>query len=223
MGAHVTLFASFFPLVCWLVYARTIGHADRLRPSMTALMYAQRRRWVSNAVRRETPFDAILSSTIMGAVSFFASTTVLLILTLFAVFGQVGAIHDMLTAISPASHFTALDLRIHIAVLLAMFSLAFLDFTLSLRQFNHYCILLGAVDHNTEPDENEVDAITALNALGARYFNNGIRAYYFSAASMAWFISAWAAIAAALVVIAFVVYREFFSAPHGIVEKLGGR
>jgi uncharacterized membrane protein len=219
----VTLFASLIPFVCWLVYARVIGQADRWRPSLTTLMRAQRRRWVSNAVRRETPFDAILSSTIMGAVSFFASTTVLLILTLFAVFGQVGAIHDALAAISPASHFTGTELRVHLAVLLAMFSLAFLDFTLSLRQFNHYCILLGAVDHHHAPDEAEVDAITALNALGARYFNNGIRAYYFSAASMAWFISAGAAIAATLIVVAFVVYREFFSAPYAIVEKLRDR
>lgn len=214
------IFSSFFPFLCWVVYARVIGQAERFRPSMTALMYQQRVRWVRNAVRRETPFDAILSSTIMGAVSFFASTTVLLILTLFAVFGQVGAIHDTLASISPAAHFSVMELRIHLGVLLAMFCLAFLDFTLSLRQFNHYCILLGAVDHNHEADDTEIGAIAALNAIGARYFNNGIRAYYFAAASLLWFFSAWAAVVATVIVVVFVVYREFFSAPHHIVSQL---
>lgn len=216
----MTFVASVMPLVCWLLYAVLVQPVEKRRPSLTMLMRDQRRRWVANALRRDTPLDAILSSTIMGAVNFFASTTVLLILTLFAVFGQIGSVSGFLVDISPQAHFTPDDLRVHLAIMLVMFFLAFLVFTLSLRQFNHYCILLGASDHRKEPDESEIEAITALNALGARYFNNGIRVYYFSLASVAWFVSPWAAIGASVLIVAFVIYREFFSAPYRIVVRL---
>jgi len=62
--------------------------------------------------------------------------------------------------------------------------------------------------------EEEIDAITRMNALGARNFNSGIRAYYFAVATVAWFVSEWLAVAACLATIIIIAHREFFSTAH---------
>ncbi len=90
---------------------------------------------------------------------------------------------ESLASLSLDRVYTVLDVQIHLAVMLAMFVLAFFAFTLSLRQFNHFCIMLGALDHDRITSEEEIEAIARMNALGAKNFNSGIRAYYFSVAT----------------------------------------
>src|SRR5690606_33922499 len=127
--------------------------------SLSVIMNMQRRRWVANATRRETPFDAILSGNIMQSVSFLASTAVLLVLAVFAVFGQLAALMEALDSLSFERSYTVLDVQLHLGVMLTMFVLAFFAFTLSLRQFNHFCIMLGALDHDRITSEEEIEAI----------------------------------------------------------------
>ncbi|WP_244488915.1 DUF599 domain-containing protein [Devosia sp. Root635] len=209
-----TLISTLFPLICYFAYNIIVPLVERLRPSLSSIMNMQRRRWVGNAALRESPFDAILSGNIMGSVSFLASTAVLLILAIFAVFGQVPALMNTLNSLSLGRVYTTLDVQLHLAVMLTMFVLAFFAFTLSLRQFNHFCIMLGALDHASPISEPEIEAITAMNALGARNFNSGVRAYYFSVATVAWFVSEWLPIAACIVTILILAHREFFSSAH---------
>lgn len=209
-----TLISTFFPLVCYLAYNIIVPQIEKLRPSLSVIMNMQRRRWVANATVRESPFDAILSGNIMGSVSFLASTAVLLILAIFAVFGQVPALMEALNSLSLDRTYTTLDVQLHLVVMLTMFVLAFFAFTLALRQFNHFCIMLGAIDHSAPTSEEEIDAITRMNALGAKNFNSGIRAYYFSVATVAWFVSEWLPIATCIATILILAHREFFSSAH---------
>ena len=209
-----TLISTLFPLICYFSYNIIVPLVERVRPSLSSIMNMQRRRWVANAALRESPFDAILSGNIMSSVSFLASTAVLLVLAIFAVFGQVPALMAMLNSLSLDRVYTTLDVQLHLVVMLVMFVLAFFAFTLSLRQFNHFCIMLGALDHSSQISEPEIEAITAMNALGARNFNSGVRAYYFSVATVAWFASEWLPIVACLVTILILAHREFFSSSH---------
>lgn len=98
--------------------------------------------------------------------------------------------------------------------MLALFVLAFFAFTLSLRQFNHFCIMLGAMDRDGTTSADEIQAIAQMNGLGAKNFNSGVRAYYFSVATVAWFVSEWLAIVACVVTILLLLHREFFSSAH---------
>ncbi|WP_354058980.1 DUF599 domain-containing protein [Devosia sp. 2618] len=208
------LISTLFPLICYFAYNIIVPQIEKLRPSLSVIMNMQRRRWVANAALRESPFDAILSGNIMGSVSFLASTAVLLILAIFAVFGQVPALMAALDSLSLERTYTVLDVQLHLVVMLTMFVLAFFAFTLSLRQFNHFCIMLGALDHASPTSPEEIDAITAMNALGARNFNSGIRAYYFSVATVAWFVAEWLPIVTCLLTIMILAHREFFSSSH---------
>jgi uncharacterized membrane protein len=215
----LTLVATLFPLVCWLAYNYGVPMVERRHPSLSVIMSMQRRRWVANAVRRESPMDAILSGNIMGSVSLLASTSVLLVLAIFAAFGQLPAAIEALRTVGMGGNYSTADLQLHLIVLLAIFTLSFFSFTLSLRQFNHFCILLGAIDHTGRELPAEIDAIAQLNSLAAKNFNNGIRGYYFAVPMVAWFAADWLAIAVSIVTISFIIHREFFSSAHRIAAS----
>ena len=215
----MTLFATIFPLLCWFAYNYGVPLIERKRPSLSVIMSMQRRRWVKNATTRESPLDAILSANLMSSVSFLASTSVLLVLAIFAAIGQTSAVMEALNGVGMGVEYLPTDLRIHFVVMLAIFTLSFFAFTLALRQFNHFCIMIGAMDHSGRVSEAEVDAIAQLNTLAAKNFNNGIRAYYFSVATVAWFASPWLAIVASAITVAFLIHREFFSSAHRIAAS----
>src|SRR5688572_29412444 len=143
----LTLIATLFPLACWLAYSYGVPLVEKRYPSLSVIMSLQRRRWVANATRRESPLDAILSGNLMGSVSFLASTSVLLILAPFTAFGQIPGALEALEGVGMGMSYTTADLQIHLMVVLAIFVLSFFAFTLSLRQFNHFCIMIGAIDH----------------------------------------------------------------------------
>ena len=43
-------------------------------------------------------------------------------------------------------------------VLVTIFASSFFAFTLSLRQFNHFCIMIGAMDHTRPATPEEIEA-----------------------------------------------------------------
>ncbi len=216
----MSLLSTLLPLLFWLSYGFVSDQFCRFRPSITQLMVHQRFRWVANAVKRDTPFDAILTGNIMNSVSFFASSSVLLILAMFAIFGQLNELLPALRTVQVSGAYSMGEYQLHLIIMLVMVVLAFLSFTLSLRQFNHFCILLGAADHSETADPEETEAMAQLNAQGARYFNNGIRAYYFSIANVGWFISAEIGIALAILTFIFILHREFMSKSHHAISRL---
>jgi len=216
----MTLFATIFPLLCWFAYNYGVPLIERKRPSLSVIMSMQRRRWVKNATLRESPLDAILSANLMSSVSFLASTSVLLVLAIFAAIGQTSSVMEALNGVGMGVDYSPADLQIHFVVMLAIFTLSFFAFTLALRQFNHFCIMIGAMDHSGRVSEAEVDSIAQLNTLAAKNFNNGIRAYYFAVPAVAWFVSPWLAIAITAITTAFIIHREFFSSAHRIAASV---
>jgi uncharacterized membrane protein len=213
-----TILASLLPLAFYLIYPLAVRRIETVRPSLSKLMNGLRRRWVVNAVTRDTPVDAILSGNLMSSVSFFASTTVLLVLALFAVFGQLPQVIVATSTLQP--HVEAREVEVHLVAVLAIFVLAFLNFTLSLRQFNHFCIMLGALKHGVDASSDEITTIAEINSIAARNFNNGLRAYYFSIASLCWFVSTSLSLLVSFGIVAILIYREFFSVPRALVQTL---
>lgn len=216
----MTLFTTLFPLLCWFGYNFGVPLLERHRPSLSVIMSMQRRRWVANVTRRESPMDAILSGNLMGSVSFLASTSVLLALAIFAAFGNLTTLMTSLEDIGFGRIYTVGEVQLHLVVMLAIFVLSFFSFTLALRQFNHFCIMIGAIDHSGRTPPEEIDAIAQLNTLAAKNFNNGIRAYYFSVSTVAWFASEWLAILASLATVGFLIHREFFSSAHRVAASV---
>lgn len=216
----MTLISTLFPLICWFAYNYGVPLLEKRRPSLSVIMSMQRRRWVANAVTRDTPLDAILSGNLMGSVSFLASTSSILALGVFTAFGNLTALMGTLNTVGVRVSYTPQDVQLHLFALLAIFVLSFFSFTLALRQFNHFCILLGAIDHSGHTTADEVTAIAQLNSLAAKNFNNGIRAYYFAVPMVFWFVSEWAAIGVSVLTVAFILHREFFSSAHRVAASV---
>lgn len=216
----MTLFASLFPIACWLAYNIAVPFIERSRPSLSVIMSLQRRRWVANATRRESPLDAILSANLMQAVSLLASTSMLIVLAILAGFGAVPQLMETLNSLGFGHEVTPTDMQIQLLVLVTIFASSFFAFTLSLRQFNHFCIMIGAIVHDRPTTEEEIDAIAKLNSLAAKNFNNGIRAYYFAVPTVSWFISPLLAIGVTVLTTLFIVHREFFSSAHRIAASV---
>lgn len=217
----MSIVGSFFPLIGWLLYGIVVARIERYRPSLSLIMSEHRRRWVANALARDNPVDAILTSNLMGSISFFASTMMLLILALFSIYGQFESIARALDRLRMGPLPGPYELEAHLLAMLAILTAGFFAFTLSLRQFNHFCILIGAARHGSD-DETEIVAIAAINSIAARNFNQGIRAYYFIIAAAAWFWSPYAAIVVTLVIAGMLLYREFYSPARSLVANLDG-
>lgn len=215
-----TMFASALPLAALYAFGFATRLIDRRYPSLSALMNEQRFNWVTQAARRDTPLDAILAGNIMSSVSFFASTTALLVLALFTVIGSLHEFLPALTAITFGPSYSELDLQVHNVILLILFVYAFLAFTMSLRQFNQFCILIGGLDQSRPVNAEEIRTIASINAMAARRFNAGIQSYYFAIPMLAWFVSSWAAIAVTLGTIALLLYREYFSSARWLVARI---
>lgn len=216
----MTLISTLFPLACWFAYNYGVPLLEKRRPSLSTIMSMQRRRWVANAVTRDTPVDAILSGNLMGSVSFLASTSVLLALAVFTAFGNLSTLMETLNTLGLPVSYSTHDVQVHLFAMLAIFVLSFFSFTLALRQFNHFCILLGAIDHTGHTTGDEITAIAQLNSLAAKNFNNGIRAYYFAVPMVFWFVSEWAAVAVSVMTVLFLIHREFFSTAHRVAASV---
>jgi len=216
----MALFATVFPLICWFAYNHGAFLIERRYSSLSTIMSLQRRRWVANASRRETPSNAILAGNIMGSVSFLASTSALLVLATFATFGQLDGIAHMVSSLPLSASYAGGDIELQIVALLAMFVISFFAFTLSLRQFNHFCIMLGALDLAGNSPEDEIDAIAQLNTLAAENFNRGLRALYFCVPMIAWFVSPWLSVGLSLLTVGLIVHREFFSSAHRLAASV---
>jgi uncharacterized membrane protein len=104
-------------------------------------------------------------------------------------------------------------LEIKILLLVLIFAYAFFKFSWAIRQLGFTSILIAAAPK--QPKENpgqyavQINRIARITSYAGSHFNNGLRAYYFALAALAWFLHPWLMIAATLWV-ALVLYRREF-------------
>jgi uncharacterized membrane protein len=163
--------------------------------------------------RRE---NRVVDTTILGnqlnGAAFFASTAILLVGGLFALLGATEK------AIAVLEHLPVVDTpsramwEAKVLLLIVIFIYAFFKFAWAFRLFNYCSVLVGATPVElTEDDETErhLLRIARVNSLGAQHFNNGLRAYFFSLATLGWFLHP-AVFMATSAWVVFVLYRREF-------------
>ena len=131
--------------------------------------------------------------------------------------GTTDKANELVQEIPFAARTSVLVFDLKIAMLVVIFVYAFFRFTWSMRQYTFGALLVAAAPEAkqfaTEGLSREAFADRAGSVVGlaAETFNDGLRAYYFSFAAMAWFISPLACMLAT-VGVAYVLYqREFRS------------
>ncbi len=182
-------------LAAWIGYiALTDWYAHRF-PGINKNMALVRRVWMERLMERENRiFDSQLVGHTINSVTFFASTSVLVIAGLIGMFGAVEPAVAVLADSGIAVATSKALFEMKLLLLVVIFIYGFLKFTWALRQYNYTCGLLGAAPPPEAPEpERRAIAEELAGALssGIAAFNGGLRAYYFALAALTWFIQPW--------------------------------
>lgn len=203
-------------ITCWFAYSYLTEHGRHTGRGLAGISHSYRQDWARQLLRREIRImDSALIGNLMQSVSFYASTTIYLIVGLIALLGVFDRVVSVAAELPFASHAGREVSEIKLLLLLGVLVVAYFKFTWSLRQFNLLCLMLGAAPEpqsGIETREAYAQDMAAINAQGGVEFNRGIRAYYFGLAAMAWFIHPWLFMASTSL-IALLLYRREFYAP----------
>lgn len=203
--------------VGWAGYARFARQRSEVRPSLLALTNRERTRWMLQTTWRDVRVvDGVVVQNLSTSPSFFASTTILIIGGLLAVLSTTEKASEIVREIPFAARTSVLVFDLKVVLLLAIFVYAFFRFTWSLRQYTFGALLVAAAPAHDRFENDAARQAFAHRAgrvmgLAAETFNDGLRAYYFSFAALAWFFSPWAFMAGTVGVVWVLYRREFHS------------
>lgn len=199
--------------VLWVGYT---WYTDRGQPrthSLRGSMHRNRYLWMTRILQRENRImDAQILAQLGQGASFFASTTLLILVGLFTVLGALDEAVVALRRIPYADKITLLQWELKLLTLIVIFAHAFFKFTWGLRQFNYCAVLVGAAPLPKEGfDEEWVRRTAWLSTLASKDFNQGLRAYYFGLSVIAWFVNGWLFMVATALVVLVLYWREYRS------------
>ncbi len=176
-------------LLAWLGYdclAARLAFAGR---SINDSMKTVRIQWMDEMVRRDMRMgDASLLGHAIASVTFFASTTMIVIAGLVGVLGAIGQAYDVTSALHFAARMSQGLFEAKVLVILGVFAVAFFRFAWSLRQYNYLCALIGAAPSPREKRQHRraVADLAQLLTLAVTSFNQGLRSYYFALCVLVW-------------------------------------
>lgn len=163
-------------------------------PCLANVLHKYRYEWMLHMLEREVRVaDETTIANLERNVSFFASTTILIIAGLITLLGSSETVTKVLSNI-PVISPTVNGWTFKIVMLILIFLYAFFKFTWSLRQYGFLSVMVSSAPTpadkiSTEAKEFHAERIALMSSKAAGNFNIGLRAYYFSVSVLAWFIS----------------------------------
>ncbi len=207
--------------VLWFI-ALWVGYtlfAKRKARTVSCLSFELRRKrtdWMRQMLTRDNKMaDVALISTLERNVSFFASSSMLILAGLLTAIASSDKIAQVLMQVMPwLDHVDGL-MQFKLLFLGLIYVFTFFQFTWSLRQYGFGGVLIGAAPEGRDLPEAELQlyANRAAKVIdqAAHSFNYGLRAIYFSLAALAWFINVWLFMLATVIVLLVMKHREFHS------------
>jgi uncharacterized membrane protein len=204
----------------WAGYTWYADRRARRTHSLRAVMHNYRLQWMQQMLARDNRVaDVNILRNLLGGVSFFASTTLLILAGVVTVLGSTDRAIELVRELPFASKMSLVQWELKLLVLAVIFVYAFFKFTWALRQFNYCTVLIGAAPAG--PDDAYARRAAAIATHASKDFNQGLRAYYFSLATLTWFVSAWLFMAATTVVVAVLYMREYRSRALRMLSATG--
>lgn len=199
---------------CWFGY-NYFSEVSSRSGNLLAVMNEYRRYWMHQMLARDNRMvDASLIGNLLRSISFFASTSIFIVLGLITLLKYRTEATGILTAIPYATPASPILWEGKIFLLVILFVYTFFKYTWSLRQYNYACVLVGAAppagQRNAYYDEY-ADNAARLVGNAAKHFNVAMRAYYFGLAALAWFVNSWLFVLATTWVVMVIYRREFRS------------
>jgi uncharacterized membrane protein len=218
------LVAPLWFILVWGGYAVYAEHPRLRHPTLMRYVHQHRQAWMRRMLARENRIvDTQIVSLLVQNISFFASSTILIVGGLIGVLGAREQARSVVAEIPLAAETPQALWDVKILLLIVVFVYAFFKFTWSLRLFNYVAILIGAAPPASAPQSPDAAAPAAADraamtaSAAAEHFNRAMRAYYFGMAALSWFIQPWLFIAVTAWVAMVVYRREFRSSTVAIL------
>ena len=214
--------------LAWIGFTAYVHLETRRGRSLTGAVGRMRIRWMETMLRREVRIvDVQILAALLSNVTFFASTSILILAGLFAALGAADRAVELVTDLPFAAQSSRALWEVKIAVMVAIFIYAFFKFGWAIRLHSYCSVLVGAVPPAGEDgEEGRRTAISAahLSTTASAHFNDGVRAYYFGLAALAWFVNPVLLIPASIWVVLVLYRREFHSHSMRLIQiALGER
>lgn len=206
--------AAWF-VAAWISYSVFADYHKGSQDNLVTVMYRHRLAWMEQMVQRENRMvDSSAAGNIMSNVTFFASTSMFILVGLMTLLGNaekgVSLIHHLPLATDTSPQLW--DLKV--LLLMGIFTYCFFKHTWALRQYNYTSILIaGAPVFKQLTPESEKYTVRAAKvlAIAAKNFNMGLRGYYFGLAALTWFLHPLLFMATTLWVVLVLYRREMHS------------
>jgi uncharacterized membrane protein len=203
-------------VVGWIGYAAFAERRARLVPSLHSRMDGFRREWMLRMIERDNRMvDVNIMRNLTRSSQFFASTTMLILGALIALTGYVQQAMEVVSGLPFTVQVSTRVLEMKILLLVGIFTYAFFKFSWAIRQLGSCSTLVGAAPRppkdNPEQYAPVINRIARITSYAQTNFNNGLRAYYFALAALAWFLHPWLMIVGTAWVMYVLFHREFHS------------
>ncbi|MEK6583826.1 MAG: DUF599 domain-containing protein, partial [Nitrospirota bacterium] len=162
-----------------------------------------RRTWVENMLKPGQAITAVQSlRNIHMAASFLASSSILFIGSILYLIFNIEQTAGIVTGRGTISLPDYL-LFFKFMILMIMFLLSLLNFTLCIRLLNYLVILIGASPETIEDTMkmSAVDYITKMFSTAGIHYTFGIRGFYYTIPLIGWFLGTWLFIALTIIVL----------------------
>jgi uncharacterized membrane protein len=217
------LAALIWFLIVWLGYGWIAHHVPGRPIGLNHHMFTLRRSWMERMLERD---NRIVDSQLVGhtihSVTFFASTTMLVLAGLLSVFAEQDHIYGVVTRLPFTVRTSEEFFEAKLFLLIGLFVHGFFKLTWSLRQFNYLLALMGSAPLAPVKRQRRVQTargIAVMLSQAVTSFTTGLRAYYFAFAALAWFIQPWLFMAMTTGMLAVLINRQVFSRSFRAIES----
>ena len=216
---YITLFVF---VSSWIGTNWLIAHRASRNPGVHDLIRPLRSEWMRQVQLRPNRIaDSTLIGHLMHSATFFSSTTALILGGLVALLGTLEKSINVVKNLPFAFDLTPQVLEIKALVLIAVFLVAFVRFTWSVRQFALITIIVGAMPDPLKAGEKQWElAESAGRAMGLAgdNYTKGLRTYYFAIPVLCWFLHPLLFLAATVTVSVTIYWMDFHSKTHTAIR-----
>jgi len=219
----LNIFSVVWFFIAWLGYARFAKYKAKRGYHLSSVLNLQRLAWMEQLLKRDQRImDAALVANLERNVSFLASTSILVLAGLLTALGVADSIDTMLQALP--FYQTQADSMIWVQLKICLLLLIYVYAFFSLRQYGFASVMIGSAPsaivskNNPELAEKYSYASSKVIDMAGHAYNYGLRAYYFSLAVLAWFISPWFFMASSTLIVVVLYIRDFHSRPFRVIK-----
>jgi uncharacterized membrane protein len=216
--------ALFVFIACWIGYTYFARQKAKTTNCIARCLHQHRIHWMNELIRRDFRVaDTALLANLERNIAFFASTTLLVLAGVLTLFSQVDKLESVIASFSYALYPNHFAIQLKLTLLALIFTLAFFQFTWSMRQYGFLNVMVGAAPveksgENTNLQEYAMQ-MAVVQDQAAHSYNYGLRSYYFSLAALTWFFHPALFVFSSLLVVYTLYNREFKSKAVRAITK----